>query len=153
MIGNQLLLPERSDGIKLGPLVTVSDAPFRFDPPLSLKPMQRGVERSGLDPQHFARFCSNCLGDPVAVHRTPLIAVSAYLECPATFLFCFRSHVCRSWCRQPTPKIRRVSTSYCRCLFANPGNGCVEGGRDLTQDPQSGHCWKSCKPEGPESRR
>ena len=53
-------------------LLVVGDLPRRRDPLAPLEPVQRRVQRAGVDLQHVARVRADGLGDAVAVLRAPL---------------------------------------------------------------------------------
>ena len=70
LLGGQLLAPERREPIVPGALALVGELPGRRDPALRLQPVQRRIERAGLDLQQVFRGPLNVLGDGVAVGRS-----------------------------------------------------------------------------------
>jgi hypothetical protein len=69
LFGRQLLPALWRDAVVAGTFALVGPLPGRGDPALRLKPIQRGIQRAGLDLQQLFRRALNVLGDRVAVTR------------------------------------------------------------------------------------
>ncbi len=72
LLANQLLPAGGSQAVELSALVALCLLPFGGYPTLFFQPMERGVERPGLNLQDLARAPMNGLADSVAVLRPPL---------------------------------------------------------------------------------
>ena len=64
--------PAGGQPVVLRALVGFADAPLGFQPAALLEPMQRRIERAGLDLQQIVGLRANGLADAVAVLRAPL---------------------------------------------------------------------------------
>src|SRR5262249_32261286 len=64
-----LFVPEPRQAIVPGPFAFFGQLPRRSDPALCLQPMQRRVQRPGLDLEQIFRGSLNVFGDEVAVSR------------------------------------------------------------------------------------
>ena len=67
MFGSELFPPERCEAIKSGPLAFVGQLPGSRDPAFRLQPMERRIQRPGLDLEQVFRGPLNVFGDRVAV--------------------------------------------------------------------------------------
>src|SRR5580692_7716691 len=70
-LGFQLLYASGGQPIDSDALLVFRHFPIRGDPFLTLQPVQRWIERTGVDLQDVSRICADRLADPVAVLRPP----------------------------------------------------------------------------------
>ncbi len=73
LLGQQLLSSEPRKPIRLGSTVGIRVFPFRDQPALSLKTVQRRVQGTVIDLQSFVRHPFDYFGNLVAVCRTVLL--------------------------------------------------------------------------------
>src|SRR5258706_543813 len=66
-LGRELFPPRRRESIKSGPLALVGELPGGRDPAFGFQPMERRVQRTGLDLHQVFRGSLNMFGDCVAV--------------------------------------------------------------------------------------
>jgi hypothetical protein len=72
LLGCQLVLARSGEPVVLRALTFLGHLPFRFQPTLLFQPMERWIERSGLDSQKLFGFLSDPLRDSQPVLRSPL---------------------------------------------------------------------------------
>jgi hypothetical protein len=70
-LADELLLAIGRELVELGALVGLGLPPLRADPAALGQPLQRRIERAGLDLQHVGRLGADRLGNRIAVLRPP----------------------------------------------------------------------------------